>query len=240
MALEIFIAHTFLVLLNLGMDFLEEGADLALQKNPSLTPPTLLRMTESPRIKCAVPRSWQTALENLAQQTGQTVEQLIYQAIAQYLDKAHLSKTHLSKAHLEKIQDLGTANPLVSRQIQNQLQRIESQVAKVDIAVLQTAMLATRLVAIEQAIGRLLQPQSMLQENYTPQEDLGSRSNLYAEEDVEDEPDEILVSFLESDDFQERLHRAIDFTVPLAFVPSHTDEVYEDESGEILYDFIEP
>jgi len=41
-------------------------------------------------------------------------------------------------------------------------------------------------------------------------------------------------------DFQERLHRAIDFTVPLAFVPSHTDEVYEDKSGEILYDFIEP
>ncbi len=119
-------------------------------------------MTELPRIRCSIPQSWQIDLENLAQQTGQSVEQVIYQAIAQHLDK-----------HLNKMQD------------------------------------------------------------------------LYPEDDIEDEPDEILIGFLESDDFQDRLQQAIDPAVSKTSAPSqadkeYADEEYEDEPSEILYDFIEP
>ena len=119
-------------------------------------------MTELPRIKCSIPQSWQTDLENLAQRTGQSVEQVIYQAIAQHLNK-----------HLSEMQD------------------------------------------------------------------------LYPEDDIEDEPDEILVGFLESDDFQGRLQQAIDpaifqVSMPKVSMPSQMAEEYEDEPGEILYDFIEP
>ncbi|MBW4661947.1 MAG: hypothetical protein KME15_25055 [Drouetiella hepatica Uher 2000/2452] len=62
----------------------------------------------------------------------------------------------------------------------------------------------------------------------------------YAEDDIEDEPDEILVGFLESDDFQDRLQQAIDPTVSSTSASRQENEEYEDESGEVLYDFIEP
>ena len=185
-------------------------------------------MTEQPRIKCAIPQSWQAELEILAEQAGQSVEQIVYEAIAQYLGKMRLDKPEIS------------ANALM--QMQSQLQRLESQLAKADMALMQTTSLTTRVIAIEQAIGRSTQthdspPQADLDE------DDGIEDDGIEDDGIEDEPDEILISFLESDDFQGRIQEAINPGMPRKPVLSLADESCENEEyedGEVLYDFIEP
>jgi hypothetical protein len=174
-------------------------------------------MTEQPRIKCAIPQSWQIELESLAQQTGQSVEQVVYEAIARYLGKGCLNKSEVP------------AN--VVTQMQSQLKLLESRLAKADMALMQTALLAERVLAIEQLIGRSGQVDSTV-----------SQSALYEDDDIADEPDEILTSFLESDDFQDRLQAAIDPITLEELTPSRMDQEadQEYEDGEILYDFIEP
>jgi hypothetical protein len=112
-------------------------------------------------LQCQIPLAWQMQLETIAQRTGQSVEQVIYQAIGRYLGQL---------------------------EILGQLERrsLESTPA----------------------------------------------------EESDDEPDEILTSFSESDEFQERVRQAI--------APSHSPgesplyEEIENEPDEILYDFLEP
>ncbi|MBI4785092.1 MAG: hypothetical protein HY785_27875 [Oscillatoriophycideae cyanobacterium NC_groundwater_1537_Pr4_S-0.65um_50_18] len=186
-------------------------------------------MTTPPRIKCVIPQSWQTALEALAQQTGKSVEQVVYEAIAQYLNpdlNPNLSPDLNKTAALDK-QPSVPAEALT--QMQSQIHRLENRLAKTDLAIMQTAALAARVVAIEQTLRQM--PNTSAEDKLQPLED-------EPEEEFEDEPDEILVGFLESDDFQDRLQQAIDPASSRS--TSYASDSDEDEPGEILYDFIEP
>ena len=185
-------------------------------------------MTEHPRIKCAIPQSWQTALEALAQQTGRSVEQVVSEAIAQYIS-SNLNLDTTKAAALSK-QSAAQAEALT--QMQSQIHRLENRLAKTDLAMMQTAALAVRVMAIEQTLQRSQMPNTPAEATLQPPEE-------EPEGEFEDEPDEILVGFLESDDFQDRLQQAIDPASSRSISP-HASDADEDEPGEILYDFIEP
>ena len=126
--------------------------------------------TSTQPLQLQIPLVWQMQLETIAQRTGQTLEQMVYQAIGHYLGQS--SGQSLSQLELRS-------------------------------------------------------PKS------APDEGL-------KEEDFEDEPDEILTSFLESDDFQERVRQAI---APQSVDQSADRSPYEEiehEPDEILYGFLEP
>lgn len=167
-------------------------------------------MSESSKIKCRIPLSWQAELEAIANQTGQGVDRVIYQAIAEYLGKTEVSASSLQG-------------------MQHRLATVETQVSKADEAVMQVMMLSTRLVAVEQALASL-----SVSKGPAP-------LVIPEDDDIEDEPDEIMMSFLESEDFQTRAQQAIrpspahrELSQPLTY------EDFENEPDEILYDFLEP
>jgi hypothetical protein len=151
-------------------------------------------------IKCHIPQAWQVEIQAIATRLGCNVEQIIYEAIAQYLSK-------------------NNANRL--------LEIVESSNSKADAALLQVLTLAARVTALEQVH---LQTTARI----------GVLAIVPGTNDTEDEPDEILTSFLESDDFQERAAQSIS---PLRVAKDQslppTYEEFEDEADEILYDFIE-
>ena len=119
-------------------------------------------MSEQPTsehlLQCQIPLEWQIQLETIAQRTGQSIEQVIYQAIGRYLGQP------------------------------------------ADQATLQSPEIA-------------------------PDED-----------EIEDEPDEILTGFLESEEFQEQVRQTSE--AGRSSDPSLYEEI-ENEPDEILYDFLE-
>lgn len=166
-------------------------------------------MAEQPMIRCQIPQSWQAELEAIAQQTGQSLEQVVYEAIAQYLGK-------------------GVPAQAIAA-LQNRLEVVEQRVEQVDEALLQS--LSTRLTGLEQLVAR-----SSLQEPPVP-----SSAPLAIEAmEPEDEPDEIMESFRESEGFQERVRRATAPSKARIHNAPMTYEEIEDEPDEILYDFIDP
>ena len=105
-------------------------------------------------LQCQIPLEWQTQLETIAQRTGQSVEQVICQAIGRYLGQMALRSPEIA-----------------------------------------------------------------------PDED-----------EIEDEPDEILTSFSESDEFQAQVRQASE--AGRSSDQSLYEEI-ENEPDEILYDFLE-
>ncbi len=53
-------------------------------------------MAERPMIGTRIPQAWKTDLECIAQRTGQTVSQILYDLIAQYLDRASANSVNSS------------------------------------------------------------------------------------------------------------------------------------------------
>ena len=114
--------------------------------------------TSEQPLQLQIPLIWQTQLETIAQRTGQTLEQVVYQAIGYYLGQVELRSP-----------------------------RVEP-------------------------VGEL------------------------DDEEIEDEPDEILTSFAESDEFQAQVKQTI---ASNALADQSPYENIENEPDEILYDFLE-
>ncbi|HEY9644513.1 MAG TPA: hypothetical protein V6C57_28715 [Coleofasciculaceae cyanobacterium] len=178
-------------------------------------------MAEQPMIKCHIPQAWQAEIQAIANQAGCSAEQIIYEAIAQYLGKGN-QHSHLAAHNVAEEQ----------KRLEQRLADMEHRSLKADAALMQVMTLSTRVAALEQA--------QLLQRIKTEVPTVGVE-DVGVEEDAEDEPDEILTSFLESDDFQERASQSVSLprvlkhqSLPLTY------EDFEDEADEILYDFIEP
>lgn len=158
-------------------------------------------MSEQP-MRCRIPLAWQLQLETIAQRSEQSVEQLIYQAIGQFLGQVENNRVEPAA--------LDTQHTL-------------------DEVKLQLLTLTTRVTMLERSVGA----QADMARSLTP-----VPANETEEDEIEDEPDEIMVSFLESEDFQARVQQAV-----APNLRSHQPLAYEDienEPDEILYDFLEP
>jgi hypothetical protein len=127
-------------------------------------------MSEQP-MRCRIPLAWQLQLEAIAQRTDQSIEQLVYHAIGQYLGQ-------IEKAVIEK-------------------PAIEPPASALNEVRQQVLALTARMTALEQAacpesparspISLPLVVPLLVEENLSEVE----------EDDIEDEPDEILYDFLE-------------------------------------------
>ncbi|MBD3882814.1 hypothetical protein IFO70_13660 [Phormidium tenue FACHB-886] len=160
-------------------------------------------MSEQP-MRCRIPLAWQLQLEAIAQRSGQSVEQLIYQAIGQFLGQAEGNR--VEPAALDALQSL-------------------------DEVKLQLLTLTTRVAMLERSVGVQADTARVGSPISTPEDEA-------PDDEIEDEPDEIMISFLESADFQERVQQAI--APSLSSHQSLTYEDIENEPDEILYDFLEP
>jgi hypothetical protein len=133
-----------------------ESKQLMSERSPSEQP-----------LQLQIPLVWQIQLEAIAQRTGQTLEQVVYQAIDHYLSQ------HLG-------QQLG-----------------------------QPDLRSSRIAPVGE----------------------------FDDEEIEDEPDEILTSFAESDEFQAQVKQTI---ASNALADQLACEEIENEPDEILYGFLEP
>ncbi|NJR64658.1 MAG: hypothetical protein HC772_03950 [Leptolyngbyaceae cyanobacterium CRU_2_3] len=184
-------------------------------------------MAEQPTLttlKCHIPKTWQAEIQALARQAGHSPEQVIYEAIAQYLGKSSGKSSSKSKGQ-------NNSTPHVLTEVQQRLEIVEHRSHKADEAMIQVLALTVRVAALEQVIQLArLTPRSL---DFKPTD----------EEDPDDEPDEILTSFLESEDLQDRVTqttRSSANSQNLTTSRTDEDEDMEDEADEILHDFIEP
>lgn len=120
-------------------------------------------------LSAMVPQSWIAQFESLSQQKGRSVEELVREAIAQYLGIPEATPTH--SIELEAVQ--------------KKLEALSQKLSTLEVACDRISRLETRLNALE----RLSQPSLM--------SNLSTVQKIEDEADYEyDEPDEILSDFL--------------------------------------------
>jgi phosphoglycolate phosphatase-like HAD superfamily hydrolase len=148
-------------------------------------------MTEQPMIGCRVSQEWKATLETIALNSGRQLEQVVYEAIAQYLAEAAPQRA-FHQAQASQIQEIFV-----------RLAQTERQTSRIDILCDQIVALSARLAALEQGvIDPTLLPTRLATGNYHTNAASLTEHQAVVEaiaslEDIEDEPDEILYDFLE-------------------------------------------
>jgi predicted nuclease with TOPRIM domain len=131
-------------------------------------------MSENPQVSCQVPADWKAKIQHLAVLRGKTPEEIIYEALGQYLGEEQSS-------------------------YENRFNRLEVEVSSLNtnIASLTSTVkdLQQRLIAAASIIS-IPETNSITVSKMIPNININS---MY-QEDLEDEPDEILYEFLDPKD----------------------------------------
>jgi predicted transcriptional regulator len=120
-----------------------------------------------------VPRSWGNKLEELAEQTGRSPTDLLREALAQYLG----------------VEDEKTAEMDRLRAIETELAGLNQKVTELEPYKTQMTVILTKLAIIERAIASNQYPGNITQT-------FAVEMQAIADDDLDDEPDEILIDFL--------------------------------------------
>ncbi|MBW4619953.1 MAG: hypothetical protein KME17_11440 [Cyanosarcina radialis HA8281-LM2] len=120
-----------------------------------------------------VPRSWGNKLAELSDRTGRSLPNLLREAVAQYLGVEEQKSSDLARLAA----------------IEAELAALNQKVAELEPYKTQMVTIVTRLVAIERSIAQDRHPG-----NISPA--LSVEMQAIADDDIDDEPDEILIDFL--------------------------------------------
>jgi predicted transcriptional regulator len=120
-----------------------------------------------------VPRSWGNKLEELAEQTGRSPTDLLREALAQYLGVEDQKSADIDR--------LGA--------IEAELAALNQKVAELEPYKTQMVAILTRLVVVERAVANNQHPGNITQT-------FSVEMQAIADDDIDDEPDEILIDFL--------------------------------------------
>jgi predicted transcriptional regulator len=125
-----------------------------------------------------VPQTWAKKLEVLAEQTGRSLTELVREAVAQYLG---VEEQKYSEVKLE--------------QVEAELVLLKQKVAELEPYKAQVATILMRLAVIEQAIAQDREPINISQ-TFSAATSWSANMQALVNDDIDDEPDEILIDFL--------------------------------------------
>ena len=129
-------------------------------------------MSENPQVSCQVPPDWKAKIQHLAVLRGKTPEEIIYEALGQYLGEEQSS--HENRFHTLEVEvsSLNTNIASLTSTVKDLQQRLAT---------------AASIISIPET-NSITAPKMLLNVN-----------SMY-QEDLEDEPDEILYEFLDPKD----------------------------------------
>ncbi|HEY9690954.1 MAG TPA: hypothetical protein V6D15_01990 [Oculatellaceae cyanobacterium] len=129
-------------------------------------------MSENPQVSCQVPPNWKAKIERLAVLRGKTPQEIIYEALGQYLgEEQSTNETRFNTLEVE-VSSLNTNIASLTCTVKDLQQRLVT---------------AASIISIPET------------KSITPQQRLPNVNSLY-QEDLEDEPDEILYEFIDPKD----------------------------------------
>ena len=129
-------------------------------------------MSENPKVSCQVPPDWKAKIEGLAVLRGKTPEEIIYEALGQYLGEEQSTNENRFNNLEVEVSSLNTNIASLTSTVKDLQQRLVT---------------AASIISIPET------------NSITPQQRLSNINSLY-QEDLEDEPDEILYEFLDPKD----------------------------------------
>lgn len=205
-----------------------------------------------PRVGCEIPQDWKVKIDTIAAQTGRTSDQVVYEAIARYLQQQDLQQQDLQR-QASGNDDL--LQPLVSR-----LESLEQEAVVAREALAQVQRLSVKLEQLERAIAFSSPAIATLSNVPINSSPIAAHPIDNESDEIEDEPDEILWDFLEPEQRSHQLallnqqssaHPTLPDCPPdaekLPQPPSSQYRRYgleieegEDEPDEILWDFVDP
>lgn len=130
--------------------------------------------SELGNLSAIVPQEWLVKLEQLSQETGCSIEELIQDALAQYLN-------------LDPVSPSGTVVNVPLATIQKELATLTQKVNDLEQLFSQMAKLEAKMFSLEK---------TLTPERSTPYPTRTFTKSLVTDDDQDDEPDEILTDFL--------------------------------------------
>ncbi|AFZ14564.1 hypothetical protein Cri9333_3754 [Crinalium epipsammum PCC 9333] len=129
-------------------------------------------MSENPQVSCQVPPDWKAKIQHLAVLRGKTPEEIIYEALGQYLgEEQSTNETRFNTLEVE-VSSLNTNIASLTSTVKDLQQRLVT---------------AASIISIPET-------------NSIPAPKMIQNINSLYQEDLEDEPDEILYEFLDPKD----------------------------------------